>query len=75
MVLKYHCEGGGPFTKYVMLVGVGGCLIRSHIVSQGGGGGYHKRYHVTERRIEGNLSLPITKQDCAWYCLQICCVP
>ena len=63
MVLKYHCEGGGPFTKYVMLVGVGGCLIRSHIVSQGGGGGYHKRYHVTERRIEGNLSLPITKQD------------
>jgi hypothetical protein len=74
VVLKYHCEGGGPFTKYVMLVGVGGCLIRSHIVSQGGGG-YHKRYHVTERRIEGNLSLPITKQDCAWYCLQICCVP
>jgi hypothetical protein len=28
----------GAFTKYVMLVGVGGCLIRSHIVSQEEGG-------------------------------------
>ena len=33
-------------------------------MSQGEGAeGYHKRYHVTERHIEGNLSLSITKQD------------
>ena len=28
-----------------------------------GGEGYHKRYHMTERRIEENLSLSITNQD------------
>jgi hypothetical protein len=34
----------GPFPKYIMLVGIEGCLIRSHRVSQGGGGGgYHMR--------------------------------
>ena len=32
----------------------------SHSVTRGG---YHKRYHVMERRIGGSLSLPITKQD------------
>ena len=31
-------------------MGVGGCLIRSH-VGHKRGEGYHKRYHMTERRM------------------------
>ena len=37
----------------------GGCLIGSHAIVQQGGGGYHKRYHLTERRVGKNLSLSI----------------